>query len=92
MVYGDQVPFVRRELFRALGGFREDIDMEDVEFGGRLRKRTRPRIQRPIATTSSRRFDEAGDLRATIEAARLLASWTLRKRIRGSRIFFDSVR
>jgi rSAM/selenodomain-associated transferase 2 len=90
--YGDQAPFVRRELFHDVGGFREEIDMEDVELGSRLRRRTRPKLQGFTATTSSRRFDRAGDLRATAEAARLLAGWTFRRRIGKSRTFFESVR
>jgi rSAM/selenodomain-associated transferase 2 len=90
--YGDQVPFVRRELFRQLGGFREDIDMEDVEFGTRLRRRVRPRRLPLRVVTSSRRFDRAGDVRAAAEAAYLLVVWTILRRVRPSKTFFTPVR
>ena len=72
-MYGDQVPFVRKDLFLNVGGFREDIDMEDVEFAARLRRRTRPHLLDFIVTTSSRRFDRAGDVRGTLEALVVLA-------------------
>jgi rSAM/selenodomain-associated transferase 2 len=90
--YGDQVPFVRRELFFAVGGYREEIDMEDVDLGARLRRRVRPRLLGLEATTSSRRFDQAGDLRATAVAAGLLLSRTFARRVPRSRTFFDPVR
>lgn len=92
VIYGDQVPFVRRELFLALGGYREDLDMEDVEFGTRLRRRARPRLQRIAVTTSARRFDRFGDLRATAEAARLLFCRSALRHVPRSRTFFTPVR
>lgn len=91
VIYGDQVPFMRRELFEQLGGFSTG-DMEDVELGTRLRRLTRARLQPQTAVTSPRRFDRAGDLRATADAARLLAGWQFRRRVGRSRIFFDEVR
>lgn len=90
--YGDQVPFIRQELFWRLGGFREDTDMEDVEFGERLRYETRPRQLGWTVTTSARRFERAGALRATFEAARLLAAWSLTGRAPRSETFFTLVR
>jgi hypothetical protein len=87
--YGDQVPFVRRELFLALGGYREGIDMEDVEFGTRLRRRARSEQLPWVVETSSRRFDRHGDLRAVRDATRLLCNWTFLRRIPGSRIYFE---
>jgi len=90
--YGDQAPFVRREMFLELGGYREDQPMEDLEFGARLARRTRPRQLELEVVTSARRFDRSGDLRATLEAARLLLLWVLGRRSPKSRIFFDPVR
>jgi len=90
--YGDQAPFVRTALFRELGGYREEIDMEDVEFGARIRKRARWRQIPLTVTTSARRFDRSGDLRATATAAVLLASWVFLRRVPRSRTFFDPVR
>jgi len=92
IIYGDQVPFVRSELFGELGGFREDQAMEDLEFGERLRRQTRPRLLGSVATTSARRFESAGVWRATAVAALLLASWTLLRRVPASRTFFSPVR
>lgn len=90
--YGDQVPFVRRDLFEELGGYREDIDMEDVEFGTRLKRHCRPRLLGPTATTSARRFEQAGALRATAEVVWILGYWTLLRRPPRSRTFFRTVR
>lgn len=90
--YGDQVPFVRRELFQALGGYREDIHMEDLEFGWRLRGRVRPRQLPLTVTTSSRRFDRSGDLWTAADAARLLLVWLLFRRVVYSKRFFTPVR
>ena len=90
--YGDQAPFLRRELFEELGGFREGVDLEDVEFGTRLRRRVRPRQLELTVTTSSRRFDRHGDLRATLDAAALLLGWVVLRRVGRSRIFFTPVR
>jgi rSAM/selenodomain-associated transferase 2 len=92
VIYGDQVPFVRSGLFSRLGGFREDSHLEDIEFGVRLRRVTRPRLLPHTAVTSARRFDRHGDLRATFEAARILAYWILLRRAPQSSIFFDPVR
>jgi len=92
VVYGDQVPFVDRALFLDLGGYREDTDMEDIEFGLRLRRHARPSLLDLTVTTSSRRFDRAGDLRATASAAWLLAYWVCLRKAPRSKTFFDPVR
>lgn len=90
--YGDQVPFVRKQLFLQMGGFREDIGMEDVEFGVRLKRRFRPKLLPLSVVTSSRRFDQVGDLRAVIEATRLLACWVFLRRVPKSSSFFEPIR
>lgn len=92
VIYGDQVPFLSRRLFFGAGGFREDIDMEDVEFGARVRRLIRPRLVDMTVTTAARRFDRFGDLRATANAAGVLACWTFFRRIPRSRTFFTPVR
>jgi hypothetical protein len=43
-------------------------------------------------TTSSRRFDAAGDLAATLEVARLLFHWNVLRRVAPSRTFFTPIR
>ncbi|CAN5459663.1 TIGR04283 family arsenosugar biosynthesis glycosyltransferase [soil metagenome] len=60
VLYGDQSVFVRREVFRRMGGFREIPLMEDVEFSGRLRKEGRLVMLEPVLETSMRRFREDG--------------------------------
>ncbi len=61
--YGDQAFFVKRELFRRMGGFSETVPFEDIDFYKRLRKETRPVIIEKHVTTSARRFLKVGKLR-----------------------------
>ncbi len=58
--YGDQAFFVRKDIFETLGGFREDVPFEDIDFYTRLRKRTKPVILPDRVITSSRRFQKVG--------------------------------
>ena len=58
--YGDQAFFVTRSLFDSIGGFREDVPFEDIEFYKRLRKITRPVIIKEPVITSARRFTSVG--------------------------------
>jgi rSAM/selenodomain-associated transferase 2 len=63
LAYGDQGLFVRRRVFRTLGGFREWPLMEDVEFVRRL-VRAGPVLELPLALrTSSRAWRRDGWLR-----------------------------
>jgi rSAM/selenodomain-associated transferase 2 len=54
--YGDQAFFVTRELFEKLGGYRENVPFEDVDFYTRLRQIRKPVIIRQPVVTSARRF------------------------------------
>ncbi len=54
--YGDQAFFLTRELFGALGGFREDAVFEDIDFYRRLSRIEKPLILPDAVTTSARRF------------------------------------
>lgn len=58
--YGDQAPFVRRDLFDLLGGFPEVPVLEDVLFMEKLLKVTRPILMPNPAITDSRRFVKHG--------------------------------
>ena len=58
--YGDQGFFVTRKLFWEMGGYREDVPFEDIDFYQRLRKRTQPVILREAVITSARRFSQRG--------------------------------
>ncbi len=57
---GDQGLFVRRSVFRAVGGFPEIPLMEDVAMSKRLRRRWRSRAVAEPLTTSSRRWESEG--------------------------------
>ncbi|MFC2095671.1 hypothetical protein ACFLSW_04460 [Candidatus Bipolaricaulota bacterium] len=62
-VFGDQVQFMPRELFEAVGGVPDIPLMEDVELSRRLARRGRIVRVKLIAVTSSRRFLERGPLK-----------------------------
>lgn len=61
--YGDQGFFVTKKLFWELGGYREDVPFEDIDFYQRLRKKTRPVIIGEPVVTSGRRFCQKGLIR-----------------------------
>jgi rSAM/selenodomain-associated transferase 2 len=61
--YGDQGIFVRAEIFRSVGGYR-DVFMEDLDFSQRLKKLGRTRIIPFPTVTSGRRFLRWGPWRA----------------------------
>ena len=76
--YGDQGLFVRAEVFRRLGGFRDLALMEDLDWSRRLRRAGRTvLIQTPILS-SGRRFLARGPWRTTAFCAWLLLLYTLR--------------
>ena len=60
IVYGDATIFVRREAFRALGGFRDYPIMEDVNFVSRMRGLGRVVELKEYVVPSSRRWDNGG--------------------------------
>lgn len=70
--YGDQALFVRREVFAALGGFRELPLMEDVDFVRRLRRMGRLHHSLLPAVTSARRWEADGWIRRSVENVILL--------------------
>ena len=65
MPYGDQALFLKAETFRSVGGFPELPIMEDFELVRRLRRRGRIAVADAAVTTSARRWDALGALRAT---------------------------
>jgi rSAM/selenodomain-associated transferase 2 len=68
---GDQALFARRDVFEALGGFREIPLMEDVEISSRLRLVSRPFCVRAPVVTDSRRWEQGGVWRTIILMWRL---------------------
>ena len=77
--YGDQGLFVRAEVFRALGGYRDLALMEDLELAQRLKRRGRSVLIRTPLVTSGRRFLARGPWRTFLFIVWLLALWTLRR-------------
>ncbi len=69
---GDQGLFVRRDVYRMLGGFAPIALMEDIEFSTRLKWVGKPARLRGPVIASSRRWEERGILRT------ILLMWALR--------------
>ncbi len=69
---GDQVFFVRREVFSALGGFPDQPLMEDIELSKRLKRRGPPACLRQRVLTSGRRWESQGAWRT------IFLMWRLR--------------
>ena len=57
MCYGDSGFFIRREVFEAVGGFRDYPIFEDCDLYRRMRSHGRFVRLEESATTSSRRFE-----------------------------------
>jgi rSAM/selenodomain-associated transferase 2/rSAM/selenodomain-associated transferase 1 len=60
LAYGDQALFVRRDIFDAIGGYREWPLMEDVEFVRRLRQAGKLYHSPQPVLTSARRWERDG--------------------------------
>lgn len=71
---GDQVMFVRRELFESTGGFDEIPLMEDIAMSKKLKAYGWPACLRTKVCTSSRRWEQHGILRT------VFLMWSLRLR------------
>ena len=63
---GDQAMFVRADVFRKLGGFRDLALFEDLDFSRRLRGEGRTVILRPAVISAARRFERRGPWRTTL--------------------------
>lgn len=66
IIFGDQGIFVRKECFFAAGGYPDQPIMEDYEMVRRLKGHGRITILPLPATTSARRWQEAGPVRNTV--------------------------
>jgi len=71
---GDQAIFVRRDLFRRIGGFPDQPLMEDIELSRRLRALAPPCCLRQRVVTSGRRWETRGVWRT------IFLMWRLRWR------------
>ena len=65
--FGDQSVFVRRETFRALGGFAPIPLMEDMEFSRRLRRAGPVAVLDPPLESSTRRHLGRGPWRTSLQ-------------------------
>lgn len=75
--YGDQALFVRREDFRAAGGYRDLPIMEDVDLVRRFRRRGRLYRASSPAVTSARRWETEGWVTRTARHLRLIVLYFL---------------
>ncbi|MBF0293153.1 MAG: TIGR04283 family arsenosugar biosynthesis glycosyltransferase [Nitrospinae bacterium] len=66
MPYGDQAIFVKRELFKSVGGYEDIPIMEDVRLIEALRKKGQVVMIEDYAETSPRRWEKEGVLKATM--------------------------
>jgi rSAM/selenodomain-associated transferase 2 len=71
---GDQAIFVRRSLFERVGGFPDQLLMEDIELSRRLRAIAWPHSLREQVLTSGRRWESGGVWRT------IALMWQLRLR------------
>lgn len=69
---GDQAIFVRRDLFRELGGYPDIPLMEDVALSRAMTRRAPTALLRHRAATSARRWESRGPVRT------ILLMWALR--------------
>jgi uncharacterized protein len=65
--YGDQTLFLRKDRFRALGGFPKMPIMEDLALISRLRRQGRIVIAPVPVISSSRRWQETGVIKTTLK-------------------------
>ena len=72
LAYGDQGVFIRRDLFRALGGYRAMPVMEDADLVRRMRRHGRLRYSSIAVSVSARRWERDGWMRRTVSNGRIL--------------------
>jgi rSAM/selenodomain-associated transferase 2 len=68
---GDQALFITREAFERVGGFPEQVLMEDIEISRRLKRLGRPACLRARVCTSGRRWEQRGVWRTIVLMWRL---------------------
>ncbi len=77
LIYGDMGIFVRSDVFRRMGGFREIPLMEDMDFGRRLQRQGAVVILPQRIETSARRWLAEGFTRNLVRNWVLQAAWFL---------------
>lgn len=91
IIYGDQALFVRRSLFEWLGGFPDRPILEDVAFGERLLRVTKPILLDPPVLTDSRKFVQMGIWRSFIRVLLIILHVQFRLPVL-PRTFFSDIR
>ncbi|GAA0719293.1 TIGR04283 family arsenosugar biosynthesis glycosyltransferase [Clostridium malenominatum] len=64
--FGDQAIFVKKEIFEAMGGFKEIDIMEDWDFSCKLKKIGKMKMIKSTVGTSARRFKQGGQLKTLL--------------------------
>ena len=72
IAYGDQGVFLRRDLFRAIGGYRALPVMDDADLVRRMRRHGRLRSSPVGVSVSARRWERDGWMRRTVSNLRIL--------------------
>ena len=72
LAYGDQGLFIRRDLFRAIGGYRAIPVMEDADLVRRMGRHGRLRHSPVGVSVSARRWERDGWIRRTVSNLRIL--------------------
>ena len=91
IIYGDQALFVRRTLFERLGGFPNQLILEDVAFCERLIKVTNPTLLFPPVVTDARKFLKMGVWRSFVRVLLIILHVEFRLPVM-PRAFFQDVR
>ncbi|MCC6128950.1 MAG: glycosyltransferase family 2 protein [Acidobacteria bacterium] len=75
--YGDQAPFVLRDVYERLGGHAPWPLLEDVDFGRRLKRAGRVALLDAAVTTSGSRYRERGVFRNVFDNWKVLLRYHL---------------
>ena len=79
VAYGDQGLFIRRDLFEAIGGYRETPVMEDADLVRRMRRHGRLRYSPIGVLVSARRWERDGWIRRTVGNLWILLRYLARR-------------
>ena len=75
--YGDQALFVRRDVLDAIGGVPQVPILEALDLVKQMRRHGRLALLSLPATTSARRYREAGALRTALRHLVAAVAWAL---------------
>jgi rSAM/selenodomain-associated transferase 2 len=90
--YGDAAYFVRADVFRRLGGYRECSLMEDLDLWLRMRAHGRAVVLPSAVVTSARRYERRGAVRQQVRNTILVLLFLLGVHPRRLKRFYSDVR